>query len=225
MAKVWLLLGAALLCALAGCDNVVQSNVTSFHQLADQSVAGKKLAIRAYPEGRESSLEFGTYRSILAGKFAEKGFVVVERPQDADWIAIVSYGIGDGKPTTNVISSPVYGQTGGGTTYYSGTAYTASGPRPVSGSFYSMPTYGQVGTTTTSYSTMTYQRSIAIDIVDRASLAGGSPKTLYETRIVSSGRCASMAAVFSPMVDALFQDWPGPSGKSRPVEIYTKNDC
>jgi hypothetical protein len=52
---------------------------------------------------------------------------------------------------------------------------------------------------------MVYLRHIALEILDGAALNQQKIKTLYEGKLVSSGRCGSMPAVFGSLVDATFQ--------------------
>ena len=138
-------------------------------------------------------------------------------------IGIIAH-IDAGKTTTHVGSTPIYGQTGGGTTYQSGTgsAYGSGGYAygSYSGTSYTMPTFGVVGSRTYSYNVTTYTRNLAMDIVIRESLNTKTPKKVYEARVISKGSCGQIAQVMDEILEALFQEFPGESGRARTITIY-----
>lgn len=102
------------LVALSACARV-QANVQSFSNLP-QAYAGKKVAVLGYPKETKDSLEWKSYKPAFEAQFAKQGFIVTDE-DNADYIALVTYGIGEPKTTTQVGSIPQYCQTGGGTTY------------------------------------------------------------------------------------------------------------
>lgn len=204
----------------------IVTSVTSFHQLPQGGLAGKRVAIRAHPPERQQSLEFASYRERLATRLAERDATVVDSVADAELVAFVSYGVDDGRERTETYSVPEYGYIGGGTTLHSGTIRTSKGEqRGYSGSSYTMPVYGVTGYSTRIVTSTIYMRHLDIDIVDRASLDAGNPHKLYEARLVSRGTCGSMAPIFDPMLQALFQEWPGPSGGARTVTTPWSGQC
>ncbi len=107
----------------------------------------------------------------------------------ADYVAFISYGIDSGKTKKDLVSTPIYGSTGGGTTSHSGTYSTyGGGYGSYSGTSYSMPTYGVLGTSTVSGEVFT--RNIAVDIVLRETLKDKKPTKVYEGRLRSAGSCS-----------------------------------
>jgi len=101
---------------LAGC---VRSDVTRFHNLP-KSGGGNTIVILPSDPAKKGGIEFRTYAQIVAGYFAKNGYVVLQPSNpNADFAAFFDYSIGGGK--TEVGSTPIIGQTGGGTTYQSGT--------------------------------------------------------------------------------------------------------
>lgn len=229
MGRKALIILAALV--VAGCAPVEQpphvvSTITPFHQLSASPVSGKKMAILAHPADRQTSLEFATYRDKMKAKFSERGINVIENPLEADWLAFLSYGIDNGTQQYEVISVPVFGQTGGGATYHSGTVSGSGGGfGSYSGTSYTMPTFGVTSYTAQTVTSTTFQRNLALDIVDRASLDKGAPVKLYEGRLVSRGSCGSLAGVFDALIDALFQYWPGVSGKPQTIDARWHGQC
>ncbi|HEU0072317.1 MAG TPA: DUF4136 domain-containing protein [Alphaproteobacteria bacterium] len=229
MLRLFALVGLSLL--LAACQEPVTqrkitSTVSSFHRFSPDLVTGKTLAIEAFPPERQQSLEFAAYRARLAQGFATHGFAVVDDAKQADYLAVVGYGIDNGQQKTEVYSVPEYGQIGGGTTYHSGTVGGyRSGYGSYSGTSYTPPTFGVTGYSTNSVTSTTYTRTLNIDILDRPALDRGQVVKLYETKLVSRGSCSVLAGVFEYMANALFQDWPGESGKPQTVEMPSNLRC
>lgn len=204
----------------------VESTVTAFHQLTPGAIQGKKLAVVAYQAERQQTLEFATYRKVLEGRLAQRGFVIVATPREADAVAYVSYGIDSGTTQTDMVAVPQFGQTGGGTTYHTGSVRSPTGGfASYSGTSYAMPTFGVTGYTAQAVTSERFARHLAIDVVDRASLDQGAPVRLYEGRLVSRGSCPSFAGVFDALVEAMFQDWPGESGRARTIDVAWAGRC
>ena len=97
----------------------------SFSNLPSTYV-GKKVAVLDYPKEIDESLEWKSYKPAFESRFQKQGFVI-SNEEGADYIAFVTYVIGNPKTTTNVGSVPIYASTGGGTTYHSGSVSTMSG--------------------------------------------------------------------------------------------------
>ena len=166
-----------------------------------------------------NSLEFAAYKSKFESKLSEAGYQIEKDPNKADYIALVAYGIDEGR--TSNVSTPIFGQTSGGTTYSSGTVYGSSGSANFSGTSYTMPTYGVVGRS--SGSVTVYNRAIALDIVEASSFKEGSPKKVYEGRTKSEGSCSVIVEVFDEMLEAMFIDFPGENGRNRKQTVTPSN--
>jgi hypothetical protein len=205
---------------LAGCmTGRVQTNNVAFYQ-PDFTPLGTIWVIAADAEVN-SSLEFATYKRKIEEKLSIVGYEIASSADRADHIAFVAYGIDTGESATR--STPVFGQTGGGTTYSSGTANTSEGSIFYSGSTYSMPTYGVVGSV--NQSVAMYNRVIALDIVGAASLRDGAPQKIYEGRTTSTGSCGVITEVFDEMLDAMFQGFPGENGRNRRLVVPGTFNC
>jgi len=114
---------------------------------------------------------------------------------------------------TGVVSTPILGQSGG-----KATTFSAFGS-----SDYIMPSYGVVGAS--SQSVNSYNRAIALDIIDAASIKEGKPKKVIEIRTKSAGSSRSIACVFNEMLEAMFMNFPGISGKPNSVTLPYNGDC
>jgi hypothetical protein len=168
-----------------------------------------------------NSLEFAAYKKKFEAQLSVAGYTIEDDPNKADHIALVAYGIDNGK--TSTVSTPIFGQTGGGTTYSSGTVYGAGGSANYSGTGYTMPTYGVVGSSTGSATT--YNRAIALDIVEASSFKAGTPKKVYEGRTKSKGSCSVIVEVFDEMLEAMFSVFPGENGRNRKQKVPGVFNC
>ena len=209
--------------ALAGCGlgPRVKAKTTMFYANSYQPL-GSVHVMSGDTGVSNNSLEFKTYKSKLEAKLTSVGHTVTDDPSNAKYIVFFTYGIDDGKE--NVYSYPLIGQTGGGTTYSSGTVNSSGGGSATfSGTSYKMPTFGVVGTNTGSYTY--YKRVIAVDMVDAESLSSAEPTRIYEGRTISSGTCNVIGEVIDEMFEAMFTDFPSESGKNRTLQIPSVVDC
>ena len=222
MNKIIILLVLAV--SIAGCQTIkpsLNANISSFSELP-KALVGKSIHLLAHPEQKNDTLEWKSYRKIFESGFRKSGFTITELAS-ADYVAFISYGIDGGKVTQDTVTTPVYGSTGGGTTYHSGTVSSyGGGYGSYSGTSYSMPTFGVVGSSTSTISGERFRRNIAIDIVDRKTLKSKKPVKVYEGRVRSAGRCSQMNQVMDEMVQGFFQKFPNGSGK---VVIPAVADC
>lgn len=193
---------------LSGCATL-DATTTRFYRAEYRSVG--TISVIATTAEVNDSLEFSYYKPRIEQKLASKGYTIVSNPSEAKYVALVAYGIDEGK--SGIVSTPIFGQTGGGTTTFS--SYGSS--------YYTMPTYGMVGSSTQSVAQ--YSRAIALDIVDAASIKEGHPKKILESRTKSVGSCSSFAGVFDEILEAMFKDFPGESGKAISVTLPYKGKC
>lgn len=221
------LLGVSLTVAVAGCARV-NTQYTPYHSL-NSSFSGQTVTVIPGNDSLEGSLQFENFKTKLEDKFRGAGFVISRDRANADLLAYFSYGIDDGTTRTQIGSTPIYGPTGGGTTYHSGSisSYGAGGYGTGSyqGTSYSTPTYGIVGSQAYSYDVTTYTRVLVLDMLDREELDAGRTKKYYEVRLTSAGSCGQISGVIDAMLTALFAEFPGLSGKSRNVKISWDGTC
>jgi len=197
---------------LAGCMTQVHTRVERFDSLPPQT-AGKSVFFFPSKE-QETSAEFAAYGRSIAGRLATLGFREVNDFDRADYAVSLNYGISGARAVTEQI--PIYGQTGGGTTYQSGsvTAYRPRGPAygTYSGTTYSAPTYGVVGmmpSTTTKHS-----RYLVLKMIDLNASTADKLVAAYEGQVTSEGTTGSFAAMSECMFDALFKEFRRTGGAS-----------
>jgi hypothetical protein len=207
-----------VLVILMGACAQVHTQVARFHHMPPVG-SGETFAVVPL-KNQAGSLEWERYADLVARQLTSKGYVRVAEPIRAKYAVIFSYAIDGGKTTTT--EEPVFGQTGGGMTMFSGDSSGMLGGTLysgfTSGTAYTLPTYGQIGSVPVT--TTTYTRAVVIDIVDvpQSSASGRLVKT-FEATARSSGSSGALAAVMPQMLAAIFKDFPGKSGEALSVSL------
>ena len=215
--KLTFLLSLTFLFLFSGCTTYgIIANVSVFHNITEK-YKGKKVVVLPFQKELESSLEFQNYKKTIENNLQKYGFSIVQEKDASDFIAFVSYGIDEGKD--KLVSSPVFGSTGGGTTTFSGSAYNygGGGSTYYSGTAYSMPTFGVVGSRTSSITQHT--RQLAMDLVETSTLESKKINKVYEGRVTSKGHYSMIAPVMPAMLESLFRDFPKKSGSTVTISI------
>ena len=206
----------ALASGLMGCSSTFHANVSSFQQLP-AGLRGRTMIVVA-PKDQQDSLEFVSYRPILEAWLAKQGFVMTRDADMADLIAGVLYGIDDGKTTSHTYMMPIYGTiSGGGTANYTGTVNTPDGPVPYRGRIDVPEQRGVIGYEPRTVTETTYLRHLQLMILDAHDVSRRD--ALYLGKVVSTGHCPSLPAVFDKLAEALFEDWPGRNNAVRQVRL------
>lgn len=203
-----LFLAAASLVILSGCASVEISS-TTFHG-PEHSTRGS-IAVLPINKTQESSLEFRAVSEYLLKKLGEKGYELASPDKTADYSTFITYGIDNGK--TSVSSVPLYGRTGGGTSFTTGSISGYGGTSSFSGTTTTRPTYGVVGAIPVS--STSYIRKVNIDIYKNQN----PPVKVYEIHSVSRGSCGNVSAVIFPIIDGIFEKFPGVSGKPNTTNV------
>lgn len=204
-----------LAAGLSGCFlQRVNANVTSFHQLP-ADLQSHSFAVVPY-EQQQDSLMFAHYADEIAAQLKQRG--LQQAPMDqADWVVLLQYHVDDGRE--RVYSYPVWGHAGYGTarvTYVDGEGNRRSAITYV-------PITAQIGQETRSETE--YTRRLQLEILDRPAWQEGKVQKLLETVLTSRGNVGDLPTMMPTLIDALFQQFPGPNGqptkvsvKPRPVE-------
>lgn len=212
----WLLIltVSSLVCA---CGQVVKSQYTKFDNLPE-SVETKTIVF-APLENQKGSVAWNTYAQQIADELLKThGMRRVSLDQKADYLAFFDYGVSGSR--TEVVSIPIYGQTGGGVSTTSGSVYGSGGLTPYYSTTTTQPTYGIVGVGTKTRNVT--DRFFQIKILDAAKSTVESPIAVYEGQIVSSGSNNTFESVGNCMIKSLVEDFRG-SGTSTGREI--KANC
>lgn len=179
----------------SGCS-FVETDVSSFSKISHLSV-GDTFYILA-DDGQKGSMEFERYASSVARRIGKAGWRRVDDIKGATYVVLMSYGVGGSKE----VSTPIIGQTGGGTTTHSGTVYGSGGGfGSYSGTSYTAPTYGVVGMS----SSTAYSRYFALKVVKQV-----DGKPIYETKASSEGSSGTFGQVAECIFDSALSEFPKP---------------
>jgi hypothetical protein len=209
-----LLLATTLAVLASGCASYMSAQVTSFHQAAaTDRFAGQGFVIEP-TAAQKDSLEFRAYADLVREALVRRG--LVDAPESGAALAVaVRFSVDSGKPV--LYSYPAYGYAGWGSVYgwapYYGPRghvhYALTATYPIGYGMFEPNYYTQ---------SVLYKRELRVDITDRRA-GGGTGAKLYEGTVVSEGESAALAPVMPAMVQALFSDFPGPSGVARRVQV------
>lgn len=206
------LLVAAFLTGCATAPLPVETNVSVFHAMP--APAGMKYAMVPYKE-QEGSLEYKAYAQAVSAELQKAGMVEVDQSAAAAAV-FIRYGIDNGREV--VSSYPIIGQTGVASSSTYGTVNRFGNTATLNATTYNTPTYGVVGSG--SRSDTVFRRFLDLEIVEMSSLmAGAKVNKLYEGKARSEGILNQLSTIMPPMIQSIFKEFPGQSGKSRKVSI------
>lgn len=122
--KVLKIISLLMIVIVTGCGSpyVATSNRAFF---VDTYSSKGSISVVSAEAGVNSSSKFAAYKRKFESKLLGVGYQIEKDPNKAGYIALVAFGIDDGK--TSTVSTPIFGQTSGGTTYSSGTVYGSGG--------------------------------------------------------------------------------------------------
>jgi hypothetical protein len=150
---------------------------------------------------------------LISVKLQEQGYVRVKNSSTiTDYIVIFNYKIDDGTTTGSL---PLFGQTGGGYTYGSGSVYSGGQYGTYSGYSYTQPTYGQIGSIP--FKATEYQRILLLNMIDINESSKDNVVTAFEGRVISRGSTGEISKVLPTLIEALFRNFPGESGKTKKI--------
>lgn len=208
-----LLLPLALLMLLTGCASTLRSEVTTFHQWP-ADIAGRSFAFERTAQ-EEQDLHRLNIENLVRAQLLRLGLQDAPAPANAELVVRVDYSNEgrDVREVETVLVDPWYGSPWYGPGFYSPYWGWNSFGHP----FYrpmwpSMPVARNVERRYT-----VFQRQLKIRI------SGTEPgRTLLDATVRSEGREGNLAKVMPYLVEAAFQDFPGPNGQPRVVEIKMK---
>lgn len=206
---------AALL--LGGCAATVPTQVTSFHQLQD-GLQGQRFVILRTAE-QQNSLEFGNYASLVREALVEKGLVHADEARAAELGVSMSYSMA-GRSSGLRDGTVAYAGFGAGSGGFSMGGIGIGIGFPLGGR----------GNESNAY---VHNLRVEIDRLAAggaaiqpsasappASVAGpGAAGRVYEARATAEGPSASPAPVMRAMVKAIFEQFPGESGRTRVLRV------
>jgi len=201
----------------------IRGTKTAHHDLS--GITDKNIYIADFTDKQGETLLFKKYKAALENYFFGYGYRVVDDIDESDLVAFISYGIG--APIVNTYSVPIYRYTSGRSDTSQSNVYSNQYGYIgyVTTTTHTMAKYEKVGTETKSY--ITYQRNFAMDILKVDAVLKKTPsKKVYEGRIKSIGRCNTVDAIMTELLQIMFKDFPG-SGGTQDVDILslTASNC
>lgn len=199
---------ALLLVFISGCAQYVETNISVFHHLTPP-LSGVSYAIVPGKE-QEDSLEFQSYAKRVSSELKKHG--MIETPyNNARYAVYLSYGIDNGKPV--VASYPVYGETGIGSSFMTGTLVSSGNTSTYTGIRFNTPSYGVIGSERRT--DIIFTSVLYVDIIEIAKLTSDKKNKVYEGKAIATGETGLLAPMMPPMIRSLFEDFPGENGISR----------
>lgn len=189
MKSVFAVLSLALL--LAGCQSVMQADVTQFSSAAPLP-AGRSFVVSAEPT-QSGSLEFQHYAGLVGGALQDHGFKAAAPGATADLVVMIHYGSAGNH--TEFLSDPTWGWGGGW------------GRRHA-------PPFGPESESRTYYAQM-----LEIEIFDGSAWHNNVRTMLYQGRAVGDATVNEISAAVPALVKALFTHFPGNSGQTERVVV------
>ena len=195
-----LILAIGCIFAAAGC--AVTVDVARFHAMTPDT-KGKSFSVLPRAEQR-GSLEFLQYGRLVAAKLTAHGLRPVSDPNRADLHAFISYSIDGGTAVTETTTSRGVIKEG----YWVGTEPNRTWVPEVSGV-----------TGVSSATGFIYRKTFTLEIVDARKSRNGAVFKVFEGTVLNSGKSNSFLAVSNCMIEGLFNEFPGISGRTMSYAI------
>ncbi|MGD8325329.1 MAG: DUF4136 domain-containing protein [Sphingomonadales bacterium] len=173
-----------------------EADVVRFHTLSAANEFQNK-SITVVPQYEEQNgLEFSSYADAVGQKLAGLGFTPAANQEEADFLAVLDYNIQPRAAVDERRDSPVsvgvgVGGVGSHVGVSVGTIFGVGERKP--------DTY--------------YSRYLGIKLQDRT-----NNQIIYEGRVTSEGKEGNPSLILPVMIDALFSEFPGPSGVTTEFE-------
>ena len=211
-----LVAAAAVLLALSACASpkYVVSDVTRYHTLS-APVSGQSFAIVALSPEQEQSIAFRQFGDLINARLSNLGMKQFSGngPTGADYVVTLDYQVLG--PTADVESSGPNmafgfgGGFGGGFHHHFGYRY-GIGYDPFFDNY--------------TYTRQLFTRRIQFNMYKGSTYASGPKQRVFEGRAVSTGQNGQIEPVMPYMLDAVLQDFPGQSGRTRTVTVQVPKD-
>ena len=194
-------IAALALLMVAGCASQFRSDVSSWHRLTPPT--GETFTIVAKNPMKAGSIEFAAYAGLVSQGLQRIGYRPAPRGTQSDLIVRMDYGLSDARTAIRSFG----GYRGWG----------PYGPYGFYGPYYGYGRFGYGGyyggPDIRSYPV--YNRELDMEIATRANPG----VNIFESRVMSEGRSNRLEEVMPLLVEAMFKDFPGPSGVTREVTI------
>lgn len=195
---------------LAACASPFEARVQSFQAMP--AAQGQSFHISAAEPANNNSLEFSSYAELIKTELRKHGFQPAQSAGDAEFIVLMDYGSGPGREriATRPGTYSSWGWARHGW-YYPGWYSPWYGPYGPWGSAWGGWDRPEV------YSYTVYPSFLHVVIKRKA-----DEQPLFEGHAESTTRTDDLPSVMPNLVQALFEDFPGASSRSKVVRIPRK---
>ncbi|WP_168190375.1 DUF4136 domain-containing protein [Luteithermobacter gelatinilyticus] len=190
--KIGILSIVAGVLVLSACSSKLTGTVTRFHQLPEPR--GEHVEVAAMTPQLQNSIEFSQYANMIGARLGQYGY---QPPGNApsELIARIGYGA---RPVSSV-------------GYEEGSSAAVSVGTGSHGSHFGLGVSFPLGER---QPRQDYVYGLSLDIIRRS-----DGMKLYEGQVSIRRTDSSMAEMMPYLIDALFQNFPGPSGTSERVKV------
>jgi hypothetical protein len=199
------LVAIASLGLLAACAQPFEARVQSFQSMPPQQ--GQSFVVKPADPQREGSLEFAAYAGLVSTELQKQGFRPAATPESADLVVMMDFNSGPGRE--RIATRP-------GTTASMGwySPSWAMRYRSAWGPWYDP--WGPWGAWSQPevYSFTVYPAYLHVAILNAS-----SKQPLFEGRAETTTRANDLPTIMPNLVTALFTDFPGPSARSKVVQV------
>ena len=187
-----------LICWLFGASGcAVNVDVSPFHTMTPD-MKGKSSSIIPR-DNQMGSLDFLQYGRRVAVKLGAHGFRPLSDPKQSDFHVFLSYSIDGGRAVTK--TKTTRGEIKEG-------HWVGEEPNRIW-----VPAVRGITDVSTS-TEIIYRKTFTLEIVDARKSRGGNVYKVFEAKVLNSGRNNSFLAVSDCMIEGLFSEFPGISGRA-----------
>ena len=218
------ILAIVLALLLGGCASTLRSEISAFHQFktdttAESIGASPRFAIMALDPEQRDSLEFQSYAALISEQLRARHWVQVPL-EEARIRVSLRYGVRSAQSL--VIWDAYGGPYGSFSTWGWGPGWGVPRGASIGMGFPLGQWPRDVRVIYLRELTLRIERAATGGVGGPGAAGVSPPERLYEATVRSEGNRASLATVMPAMIRALFQDFPGPSGVERSVEVLLK---
>ncbi|MDO4905900.1 MAG: DUF4136 domain-containing protein [Lautropia sp.] len=205
---------AVVTLSLSGCATYFGAEVTAYHQ-PGQSLKGQSFRFVPNP-AQQDSLQFQTYAAMLRKELLAQGMLETGSPRNEIEVTF-DYSTDGGSPMR--YTQPQYGYVYRGSRLVRRDRVDADG-RAVT-VWDSVPMYGYELIGYDTYLRTVYRHEIKLTMAYVQPRKGGLSR-LYEGTASTHSEDISLNNAVPLLIEALFQDFPGPNGATRHVRVLQK---
>ena len=214
--------------SLSGCAtraDRVETKLVAFHRMQANSASEATITVLPWRKEWLDSLEFREYARQIESRLSERGYRIADQSAPATHALIVDYGIDDGKTISTPYSIPQWGVIGSSGSRTTGTITTYGNTSAINATTTAVPTYGVSGYRSGVSTELVFTRFVNVDIVKLSSARPTTNDKVYEGRLKSQGTCGNFVSIMPILLDSLFTDFPGPSGKPVNRDVPWNGKC